>query len=142
MFYKTHYIPKQMVCKYAKQSRNHVKSNGDRIEVKLDATDGYDVTFDNPFEVSCDDETLAVGMFVYEDGYEHYVDAVEEDEDAELLDSGSKDGNEYIFWSYMDEEYNYAIMVDDSDTGVLLTSTVSEEAAKECFERLEISVDD
>lgn len=38
-------------------------------------------------------------------------------------------------------EYNYAILVGDSNTGVLIGNIVSEESAKEVFKRLEITLE-
>lgn len=62
------------------------------------------------------------------------------DENATILDSGEKDGCEYVMWNYNDSEYDYAILIEDSNTGILLGNDVSEESAKECFQRLTISV--
>lgn len=115
---------------------------GDTIEVSLDTTDAYDLSSDLPFAISCDGEKLTQGTFVDGEVYEQYVRNVEHDANAELLDSGKKDGNEYIFWCYDDEEYNYLVLVADSDTCVLLGNITSERSAKKCFERLTISVAD
>lgn len=73
---------------------------------------------------------------------EQYAAVVQSDENAKLLDSGTKDGNEYIFWSFNDREFNYAILIKDSNTGVILGNNVSEESARECFERLTFTVED
>ena len=43
-------------------------------------------------------------------------------------------------WNYNNSEYNYAILIKNSQTGVLLGNTVSEESAKEVFNRLQISL--
>lgn len=113
---------------------------GDSIKVSLDTSDDYGLTSSLPFEISCGDEVQSQGTFILGETYEQYVSAVETDANATLLDSGTKDGNEYIFWSYNDSEYNYAVKVGGSDTGLLIGNIVSEESAKECFERLTISV--
>lgn len=112
---------------------------GDNIKVKLDTSEGYDITSDVPFSITCEDEAVSDGMFVFGEMYEQYAAVVEEDELATLLDSGEKDGNEYIFWSYDDREYNYAVLVEDSNTSVIISNLVSEESARECFERLTIT---
>ena len=57
-----------------------------------------------------------------------------------MLDSGTKDGIEYIFWSYQDAEYDYAILIEESETGIILGNNVSEDSAKECFERLHFEI--
>ena len=43
-------------------------------------------------------------------------------------------------WNYNDSEYNYVIMIEGTNTGVLLGNNVSEKSAKECFNRIEISI--
>ena len=113
---------------------------GDTVKVSLDTSDKYDITSDLPFAISCDGKALSQGSFITSEDYSLYVDVVDEDSNATLIDSGSKNGNKYIFWSYNETEYNYAILIGDSNTGVILGNDVSEESAKECFGRLTISV--
>ena len=113
---------------------------GDSVKVSLDTSDKYDITSDLPFAISCDGTILSQGIFITSDNYSEYVDVVNADSNATLIDSGSKDGNKYIFWSYNNAEYNYAILIGDSNTGVILANNVSEEAAKECFGRITISI--
>lgn len=115
---------------------------GDSIKVELDATDDYDLSSEMPFAISCDDEVLSQGTFIFAEEYEEYVEAVLSDENAKLLDSGKKDGNDYYFWSYKDSEWNYVIKIKDSNTGIVLGNPVSEESAKECFDRLTISLEE
>ncbi len=116
--------------------------NGDNIKISLNTADGYDISSDVPFAISCDGETLSQGSFIFAEYYEQYADVVNTDEKAVLIDSGSKDGNNYVFWCYDNSEYNYVIMVDDSNTGIILGNAVSEETAKECFNRLTISAEE
>lgn len=113
---------------------------GDSVKVSLDTSDKYDMTSDLPFAISCDGETFSQGLFITAENYSQYVEVVNTDETAALLDSGSKDGNQYIFWSYNDSEYNYAILIGDSNTGMILANNVSEESARECFNRLTVSI--
>lgn len=115
---------------------------GDRIQIKINTTDGYDMTSELPFEISQDGEILSQGIFISEEQYGQYEQVVEDDEMATLIDSGEKEGNNYIFWSYDDSEYNIAILVKDSGTGILLGNTISEETAWACFDQLEIKIDD
>lgn len=112
---------------------------GDKIKVKLDTSDGYDITSDLPFTITQDEETLSQGTFITLDGYNQYIAVVNSDSNAEIIDSGNKDGITYTFYSYNDSEFNYIIKIDDSNTGILLGNPISEESAKECFERLTIS---
>lgn len=114
---------------------------GDKIQVKLDTSEGYDLSSEVPFEISLKSEVLSQGMFIEASQYEQYVAAVTEDANAALIDSETTDSYEYIFWSYNDREYDIAVLIKDSNTGILLGNTVSEESAKECFERLSFSVE-
>lgn len=116
-------------------------STGDSVDIKLDTSDDYQITSDVPFEISKSGQLLSSGTFITADGYQMYADAVGEDENASLLDNGSTDTIEYFMWNYNNSEYNYAILIKDSQTGVLLGNTVSEESAKEVFNRLQISLD-
>lgn len=115
---------------------------GDRIKVTLDTTDDYEMSSDVPFTISCDDVDVTYGTFITSESYTEYETAVATDELAVVLDSGEKDGNSYIMWSYDNTEFNYAILIDGSDTAVILGNNVSEETAKLCFDRLTISVAD
>ncbi len=123
------------------KSCTYTVDNGDLVIVKLDTTNGYDMTMELPFEVSCDNQVLTYCSFIQADYYEQYVEVVETDEAVVKLDSGEKDGNAYVFWEYNSTEYNYVIMLGNSNTAVLLGNNVSKESAQECFNRLTFSVE-
>ena len=116
--------------------------NGDKIKIELNTAGNYDLSAELPFTISCDKETLSQGSFVLAKSYQQYVSVVNSDENAELIDSGTKDGNEYIFWCYNGSEYNYAILIEGSNTGIVLGNPISKESAKECFDRLTISAEE
>lgn len=113
--------------------------NGDKIKLTLDTTGGYAMASELPFSIMCDSEILTQGTFIEGSAYDDYVSAVEGDEDAQILDQGTKDGNDYLFWCYGGSEYNYAVRVAGSQTGLLLGNVVSQASAEECFQRLTIS---
>lgn len=115
--------------------------NGDSIEVELDTTDKYSMTSDVPFTVTLDGEAQSYGTFIHSDVYPEYAN-IGEAENTQVLDSGTKDGNQYIFWCFDGKEYNYAILVEGSNTGVLLGNMISQESAQACFDRLTITVKD
>lgn len=131
-------------CGNAKTSKTYTFNveTGDSVKVKLDTSDKYNITSEVPFEISQDGDIKSQGTFIFGEAYVQYKDVVDTDENAELLDSGNKDGNEYVFWSYNDSEYNYAILIEGSSTGLILANDVSEESAKECFNRLTIEYKD
>lgn len=114
---------------------------GDSVQVRLDTSDGYDLSSDVPFVISHEEKPLSQGAFMPRESYEQFVVAIESDENAVLLDSGTKDGNDYIFWSYNDSEFDYAILIDGSNTGIVLGNIVSQESAVECFNRLTVSAE-
>lgn len=115
---------------------------GDSIKLVLDTTDDYDLTSELPFTISCGDEVLSQGTFIFAETYEEYIDTVLSDENAKPLGSGTKDGNDYYSWCYNDSEWNYVIKINGSNTGIILGNDVSEEAARECFNRLTVSVEE
>lgn len=133
-------------CGNAKTSKAYTFNveTGDSVKVKLDTSDKYNINSEVPFEISQDGDIKSHGIFIFGEAYEQYKELVNSDEDEKLklLDSGNKDGNEYVFWSYNDSEYNYAILIKDSSTGLILGNNVSEESAKECFNRLTIEYKD
>ena len=133
-------------CGNAKTSKSYTfdVETGDSVKVELDTTDKYNITSEIPFEISQDGDVKSQGTFMLGESYNQYKELVSSDEDdkVKLLDSGNKDGNEYVFWSYDDSEYNYAILIEGSSTGLILGNQVSEESAKESFNRLTIEYKD
>src|SRR5690554_6890103 len=91
-------------CGNAKTSKTYTFNveTKDSVKVKLDTSDKYNVTSEVPFEISQDGDIKSQGTFIFGEAYDQYKDVVDTDENAELLDSGNKDGNEYVFWSYND----------------------------------------
>lgn len=114
---------------------------GDKVCIELDTTDGYDITSDLPFEISQNGSVLSQGTFIEAEQFESYVQAVSNDANAKIIETNTKDSNQYMFWSYNDSEFNIVILINNSNTGILLGNTISENSAVECFERLTISLD-
>lgn len=113
---------------------------GDRVRLALDTADGYDLSAELPFEISQDGTVLTQGVFIEAAQYESYAAAVAADPDAALIESGERDGNPYLFWRYGMSEYNIALLLDGSRTGVLLGNAVSEASARACFDRLTVAL--
>lgn len=114
-------------------------STGDKIKVMIDTSDGYNITSELPFTITKDDKTLSQGTFVTIDGYNQYMTAVKEDSNVKIIDSGTKNGITYTFYSFNNSEFNYLIKIDDSNTGMLLGNPNSKDEAVEVFNRLTIS---
>lgn len=114
---------------------------GDKIKIQLNTTDGYDLSSDLPFTISKDGNTLSQGTFITIDGYNQYIEAVNSDSNAKILESKTKDGISYTFYSYNNSEFNYVIKVNDSNTGILLGNPNSQEEAEKCFEQLTFTLE-
>lgn len=111
-------------------------ATGDTIKIKLDTTGGYNMTSDVPFTISKDDVTLTQGTFITIDGYNQYMDAINNDTTARVIDSGSKNNVTYTFYTVNNSEFNYLIKINDSNTGVLLGNGNSQKDAEDVFNRL------
>ncbi|WP_249030497.1 hypothetical protein [Tannockella kyphosi] len=123
---------------------------GDTISVKFDTSDGYYLEeYDTESllldtQIFCvydsDDTILSQATFVSSSDYSLYNIAISGDSAATLIDS-SDEGNQYLFWSYDDSEFNYIILVEGSNTAIVLGNNVSQESAQECFERMTITLE-
>ncbi|MBQ4583609.1 MAG: hypothetical protein IJA94_01795 [Bacilli bacterium] len=114
---------------------------GDAVKLKLDTSNGYDISNDLPFVISQNEETLCQGTFIYSSGYDQYIDVIKNDQKAEIVETNSINGITYTFYTYNNEEFNYVIKIDNSNTGVLIGNIISEKSARECFDRLTITVE-
>lgn len=116
---------------------------GDSVKIAINTKDGFDITMDVPFTVSKEEAAIFTGSFIYAEYYDVYRQVVEEDSNVVLLDEGSKDGNDYFFYSFegnIGTEYNYIIMINDSKTAIAMSSLVGEKEASEAFEAMTISL--
>ena len=113
---------------------------GDKIEIKMNTTGGYDMTSKLPIKFSKDDEVISQGVFGKENVYDLYYDRLKSDSDVNLIEEKSKDNIKYFFYEYKGREYNYIIKIKDSDTCFILANNVSRKSAQEIFEKLEFEV--
>ena len=113
--------------------------NGDKVEIKLDTTDGYSITSDLPFAISLKDEVQSQGTFIQGSYYEAYASVAKTDADAKIIKEGEINGNKYAFWSYKNSEYNAVIQIKNSNTAVLIGNNVSQESAEKILSRLTIT---
>lgn len=129
-------------CK--KETNEETKTYAFNVEEKnkivFEVQDGYDINSDAPFMISKDGEKQAEIMFINKEKYSEFCETVKIDKNATIIDADIKDDNNYMFWSYNneDKEYDVAMLIKDSDIGVFLKNTISAESAKECFEALNI----
>lgn len=113
--------------------------NGDSIKVSLDTSDKYKISSDIPFEISQDGRVLTQGSFIRGEAYEQLIATIEADEHSKIYDSGVKGGNKYTYWISGDLEYCYVILVENSNTGIVLINNISPDSAMEVFNRLTIT---
>lgn len=113
---------------------------GDQIEIKMNTTEGYNLTSKLPIEFSKDDELISQGAFAQEYAYDEYYKLVKNDSDATIIEEKSNSNIEYFFYEYDDSEYNYIIKIKDSKTCFILGNNKSKKSAQEIFERLEFKV--
>lgn len=119
-------------------------STGDKVSINFNTTGGYDISTDNPFVISKNDETISQGMFMKLSAYDTYKNIVDSGQSTTLLDSGTKDNITYIFYEYDGEttEYNYVIKLNNSNTAVILGNALSKESAEEVFDRITFSLEE
>lgn len=126
------------VTKTKEISVNYNVTTGDEIKMTLNQIGGYKMNMKTPFIISKDGTEILNGSFITKEGYDYYYDMVKnQDSDATVLDEGTKDGNAYLMYTVVSEnaqEYDYIVLVHDSQTAVLMGSLESEEEAKACFE--------
>lgn len=116
---------------------------GDSVKITIDTKDGFDITMDVPFTVSKGDTDIFTGSFIYAEYYDVYREVVDEESNAVLLDEGNKDGNDYFFYSFEGNagtEYDYFILIKDSETAIAMASLVGEKEATEAFKAMTISL--
>lgn len=130
--------------KHSNKSLTFDVETGDRIQIKLNTANKYDITMKAPFEISKNEKKIAEGKFIPIDVYDSYKKIIE-DEDAEsvgveLIEKNENSSVEYEMFSYNNGEGNaYIIKIKDSNTGIYLEGKDSKESLKECFGRLEFS---
>lgn len=117
-------------------------STGDAIKVKLDTSDGYDLSQeDGQFYVKEDGELLVTGIFTTEEYWDYYTENIPLSEDCEVIKEdnlcGDNDGLVYT----VEDETNAIFHVDDSDTYVMLGSVADSDVVLDVIDSLEITVD-
>lgn len=116
-----------------------VSDAGYGVTVEFDNTDGYEMTGEMPYTIFSGDRMIGSVSFAENGAFDLYSEAVSEDEASTVLDSGEKDGNKYMFWND-DMGYNYVIQIGDSDMTIIFYSLGSEDAARNCFDRMTFSM--
>ena len=118
---------------------------GDKVKITINTSDKYDMSSSLPIQFSKDSETISYGSFVSSGTLDVYKGEIEaETSNMETYEEGAINGVTYMFYTEKDDVetyYNYVMKVDGSNTGFLLTNTVSKESAQEVFEKLVFEVE-
>lgn len=127
----------------ADKSVTYNVDTGDSVKITVDAKAGYNISMELPFTVTKDDATVLNGSFIYAEYYDTYREVVDAEAGAVLLDEGTRDGNDYFFYSFEGNsgtEYDYIILVNNSQTAIAMASLVGEKEASEAFQAMTISL--
>jgi len=117
-------------------------STGDEIKVKLDVSEGYELTQkDGQFYVEEDGERLVTGIFTTEEYWDYYTENIPVADGCEIIKEddlcGGNDGLVYT----VEEETNAILHVDGSDTYVMLGSIADSDDVIDVIESLIITVE-
>lgn len=112
---------------------------GQTLKVQLDTTDNYDMVSGKYLEISQNGEPLTQCAFM-EMAYEDYLTLISRSaEDWQVLETGERDGNSYTLFQVTEDEtptYGCAVQVADAGFTVILSSKISQQSARDCFDRL------
>lgn len=129
-------------------SYTYTVETGDNVKIKLDTSDGYSIEKDLPFKIIKNDTVISEGTFITIDGYNQYKNIVESgsDKSVTIIESETNsNGITYIFYkvdSSAGIEYDYIVKINNSNTGLVIGSLISEADAKDVFNHLTISISD
>jgi hypothetical protein len=116
-------------------------TTGDNVEVKLDTSDGFDLTQeDGRFTVKNPEgrEVLQASFGTAED-FNRYVNVVKSDKSAKI----NSEDDKYIYWDYTEAdgtvEHDRAVMVSDK-TGIMIGSLADKSEGEKAYEALTFTV--
>ena len=115
-------------------------TSGEYIEVSVDTANGFELDEERPLDVIKDGEVVMSGVFISADEFENKKDAIADDKSATIIESDETAENPYFFYTYENQKFLYCIHINNSDTAVLVSTYVSEDMARECFENLTFAV--
>lgn len=117
---------------------------GDKIEIKMNAKNGYSLTTTTPVDFKKDDAVISTGSFMKSEYYDTYIQTVKYNRSIKVIEEKSKDNIEYIFYEYENQygatEYDYIIKIKNSKTAFALANNKSKSEAEEIFNRIEFKV--
>ena len=120
---------------------------GDTVTINMDTSTGYTMTSQVPFKINRSNTTVLTGNFIYMNEYNERINSLDPDaETTKVLETDKhKDNITYtLYLSQIDgyeSDYIYLIKINDSNTGLILTSmaNANRDDVEKAFETLSIS---
>lgn len=104
--------------------------------IKVTVSDEYKLSEEEPIKVTKGEEELASIIFITKTNYEE-VKKLFENKMIVPIEEGKEEKGEYYLYK-VGEEFNYIRLIDDSNTGVAMT-TKNEEVSKKLMEEIKYS---
>ncbi|WP_343209437.1 hypothetical protein [Anaerolentibacter hominis] len=119
--------------------------NGEKIQVKLDTTDGYDLLQESgTITVQKDGEDILNGVFLLPDGYSSYETAITSSSEVDILEAAPEDAPTYYLYQFEGEagtETTFLFKIEGAETGMIIGSLASREEAEAAFGLLEFEIE-
>lgn len=120
-----------------------VPSTGERISVRIDKDDGFALTAneDGTFTIKQDDANVATGVLLPPEKMQKMRDNSQAMAACQILEEGSHDELTFLLLKITNnnaDEWVYLVSVNGLQAGLALSSSVSEETIRACFEALSL----
>jgi len=110
--------------------------NSEKINITLNTTDGYDISAELPFYVTKNAKKICQGEFITIDSYDQALIDLKSTSGVKIIDKGSRDEGDYIFYSYDDSSFEYILKLKKSNTTIHLTSNDKKDDITTCAKLL------
>ena len=120
-----------------------VPSTEERISVRIDKGDGFALTAneDGTFTITQDDAIVATGVLLPPEKMQKMRNNAQAMAACQILEEGSQDELTFLLLKITNnnaEEWVYLVSVNGLQAGLALSSSVSEETIRACFEALSL----
>ena len=135
-------------CNTNKNSIKYLMDNNDVIIVTIKSNDGYTLIEKGAnFQICKDGQAVITGALVAYETLKSFMDNVSKENNPDVLykEEGKTGENPYIYYETKNAsgemEYNYLVSISYSNTGAIMGSSISREAAQEAFKHFLIRND-
>lgn len=127
-------------CNTNKNSIKYLMDNDDAIVITIKSNDGYTLKENGAnYQICKDGEVILTGALVSYETLKSFMDNVNKEGNPDVLykEEGTLGENPYIYYETKNAdgvmEYNYLVSIMYSNTGAIMGSSISREAAQEAF---------